>query len=312
MLWTLSRASRLLRPSCTKSLPGPVLRTAPLSRNLQTTSTASPPPHAYLEPLDLKNHEKPEELEGAMCLVMNREKARNALSVQMVHEMREGIAKVNASTSARLLLLHTPFTGMFCAGADLRERATMSQTQVSDFLNALRSMMQELEGLSVPTISVVDGFAMGGGTELALSCDLRVGGPKTTMALPETKLGIIPGAGGTQRLTRLVGVAKAKELIYTGRRIEGIEAERIGLVNLLAREPSSAWDAALALSRQILTSAPLALRAAKMAIDSAVDLPLEQGLDMERKAYATLLDSEDRKEGLRAFAEKRRAKFQGK
>ena len=152
-----------------------------------------------------------------------------------------------------MLLLHTPHSA-FCAGADLRERKTMSPTQVSDFLNSLRSMLAELEALRIPTVAVVDGFAMGGGTELALGCDIRVGGPGLKMALPEVKLGIIPGAGGTQRLTRLVGPSKAKELIFTGRRIEGPEAERIGLINVLAEQPQTAWEAALILSRQIISS----------------------------------------------------------
>lgn len=188
----------------------------------------------------------------------------------------------------------------------------MSQGQVSDFLDSLRCLVSELENVKIPSVGIVDGYALGGGTEIALGCDLRVGGQGTIMSLPEAKLGIIPGAGGTQRLTRLIGTSKAKEMIYTGRRINGEEAERIGLVNICAKAPESAWEAALVLSRQILTSAPLALRAAKEAIEGSSSLPLEDGLDLERKVYNTLLGSQDRQEGLMAFAEKRKPRFQGK
>ncbi|OCF38701.1 methylglutaconyl-CoA hydratase [Kwoniella heveanensis CBS 569] len=300
-----------------------------------------------------------EELGGVMCLVLNRPETKNALSVRMVGEMREALAKLDSmpAPSARVLLLHSSSPGLFCSGADLRERRTMSPSQVSDFLDSLRNMLAELEGIKMPSIAVVDGYALGGGAELALACDLRVGGEHTKIALPETKLGIIPGAGGTQRLTHLIGVSRAKELIYTGRHVNGAEAEWIGLINSLARAPppppeeptssasccptphahnhnhdhgnnhppspapsapskpapapSSAFEAALLLSRQISTSAPLSLHAAKQAITSAPFLSLDQGLDLERRMYEGLLGSEDRLEGLRAFAEKRRAVFKG-
>ncbi|WVQ99631.1 hypothetical protein IAU59_006769 [Kwoniella sp. CBS 9459] len=324
-----------------------------------------------------------EELGGIMCLVLNRPETKNALSVRMVGEMREALAKLDSlpTPTARVLLLHSSAPGLFCSGADLRERRTMSPSQVSSFLDSLRDMLAELEGIKVPSIAVVDGYALGGGAELALACDLRVGGEHTKIALPETKLGIIPGAGGTQRLTHLLGVSKAKELIYTGRHVNGEEAERIGLINLLAHppppvdeaayssqssccptphhhhdhhhhehaptptptptpslslssnasaspnakptstavpeprpkplKPTSAFEAALLLSRQILTSAPLSLAAAKQAISSAPFVSLNEGLDLERRVYDGLLSSEDRQEGLMAFAEKRRAVFRG-
>ncbi|KAK4690012.1 hypothetical protein P7C73_g125, partial [Tremellales sp. Uapishka_1] len=290
---------------------------------------SSPPsPHAYLRILSDGKDASPE-LDGVMCLVLDRPQTKNALSVQMVSELRESIAKVASLSSARALLLHTPHPKLFCAGADLAERRTMSPAEVSTFLYSLRYLIQELEDLPIPTIGVVDGYALGGGCELALGCDIRVGGANTIISLPEAKLGIIPGAGGTQRLTRLVGTAKAKELIFTGRRVGGVEAERIGLVNSCAEAPSTAWDAALLLARQIMTSgncmlpavpaliddnddiAPLALSASKKAINSSF-LPLDQGLDLERQIYNSLLRTEDRQEGLMAFAQKRRAIFQGR
>nr|XP_019046407.1 methylglutaconyl-CoA hydratase [Kwoniella bestiolae CBS 10118]OCF25337.1 methylglutaconyl-CoA hydratase [Kwoniella bestiolae CBS 10118] len=281
-------------------------------RTLITSTSTDSPPHAYLRPyLQTKSDAQPENegLEGVMSLVLDRPETKNALSVRMVAEMREGIAKLDSMpfTSSRILLLQSSQPNLFCSGADLRERRNMSQEQVSGFLDSLRDMLRELEGIKVPSIAVIDGYALGGGAELALGCDLRVGGENTKIALPETKLGIIPGAGGTQRLTHLVGVSKAKELIYTGKQINGVEAER--LINTYSPQP---FQSALTLSKQIMTSAPLALSSAKTAISSASRLPLEDGLDLERKVYNALLDTEDRQEGLRAFKEKRKAVFKGR
>lgn len=309
----------LLSTACRATAPKgrtlPSARTISARRCLQTDSS---PAHAYLRPLlygkAMQEYEQAEELEGVMSLVLDRKETKNALSVRMVGEIRESIAKVASQPSARVLLLHTPHPGAFCSGADLRERASMSSAAVSAFLDSLRAMLAELEALPIPSIAIVDGVALGGGAELALGCDMRVGGPGTLVGLPEVKLGIIPGAGGTQRMARLVGAGKAKELIFTGRRLEGVEAERIGFLNKLAKAPSTALQEALILSRQIVTSAPLALEAAKRAINAATDgtTSLEPGLDLERALYNPLLGTEDRQEGLRAFKEKRRARFSGR
>jgi len=190
--------------------------------------SASVKPHARLEPASSLVPSSTHDLEGVFAIVMDRPEARNALSVQMVDEMRAAIAKLSTDPAARVVLLHS--TGpVFCAGADLRERKTMTQPQVAAFLDALNAMVCELEDLPLPTVAIVPGPALGGGTELALGCDLRVGGKETSFALPETKLGIIPGAGGTQRMTKLVGMSKAMELIFTGRKVGADEAARIGM-----------------------------------------------------------------------------------
>ncbi|KAL7421620.1 hypothetical protein Q5752_003389 [Cryptotrichosporon argae] len=294
-----------------------MFRPAPLPRLISSVARRShvrafsiaQAPHARLQPLTAVHPQVPDDVAGVVCLTLDRPDARNALSVQMVEEIRTHLASLPPST--RLLLLHSS-SPAFCAGADLRERAAMSPRQVGAFLDSLGAMVCELEAVAVPSVAVVGGAAMGGGLEVALGCDLRIGGPDTSLALPEAKLGIIPGAGGTQRLTRLVGAARAKEIIYTGRRVGGAEAERIGLVNMLAAEPDTPMTAALVLARQILTSAPLSLRAAKAAIDAAPTLPLVEGLAYEREMYETLLPTADRQEGLRAFKEKRRAVFVGK
>ncbi|TXT08923.1 hypothetical protein VHUM_02397 [Vanrija humicola] len=270
-------------------------------------------PHARLEPASALAGKAHADLDlyGVNVLVLDRPAARNALSVQMVHEMREALDRIAADQDARIAIVHST-SGVFCAGADLRERKGMSPSEVEAFLNNLNDMVSDLEALGIPTIAAVPGPALGGGTELALGADLRTGEAKTAFVLPETKLGIIPGAGGTQRLTKLVGVAKSLELIYTGRRVEVAEAERLGLLNAVAKDGATAFDAALDLSTQILTSAPLSLRAAKRAIKAAPYLDIKDGLKYERAAYEPLLSSEDRNEGLRAFAEKRKPQFQGR
>ncbi|PSS35410.1 hypothetical protein PHLCEN_2v1565 [Hermanssonia centrifuga] len=202
--------------------------------------------------------------------------------------------------------------GSFCAGADLAERRTMSQAQVDKFLLDLRGALGKLESLPMPTIAAIDGPALGGGLEMALACDLRVAGHSVTkIGLPETKLGIIPGAGGTQRLTRLLGLSKAKNLIFTARSLNAAEALDYGVVDYVSDEGTSAVDRALRLAEEISSNAPLALRAAKQAISRAPDLALEQGLDFERASYEGLLTSKDRLEALEAFKEKRPPVFKG-
>jgi methylglutaconyl-CoA hydratase len=197
-----------------------------LRRSAVRSFSVAAKPHARLERASsiLPGHA---DLDGVFALVLDRPEARNAMSVQMVDELREAIAKVGADRDARVVLLHS-IGPVFCAGADLRERKTMTQPQVAAFLDALNAMVCELEDLPLPTVAVVPGPALGGGTELALGCDLRVGSKDTSFSLPETKLGIIPGAGGTQRMTKLVGMSKAMELIFTGRRVGAEEAARIG------------------------------------------------------------------------------------
>ncbi|KAF8504215.1 ClpP/crotonase-like domain-containing protein [Gautieria morchelliformis] len=188
----------------------------------------------------------------------------------------------------------------------------MSNVQVDRFLADLRSALAVLENLPVPTIAAIDGPALGGGLELSLACDLRVAGSSVTkIGLPETRLGIIPGAGGTQRATRLLGISKAKDLIFTGRMLSASEAKDWGVVDYVADSSQTAFDRALELAWEMSSSAPLALRAAKLAISRAPELTLESGLDLENACYQPLLISKDRDEALLAFKEKRPPKFRG-
>ena len=211
-----------------------------------------------------------------------------------------------------MVILRSTTPGSFCAGADLAERRTMTPIQVVKFLADLRAVLGKLENLPVPTIAAIDGPALGGGLEMSLACDLRVAGYEVKkIGLPETSLGIIPGAGGTQRATRLLGVSKAKDLIFTGRALNAQEAVEIGLVDYVSEQGTSAFDRSLELAKRIAVNAPLALRAAKQAISRASDLSLETGLDFERASYDVLLSSKDRLEALQAFKEKRKPVFKG-
>ncbi|KAF8812276.1 enoyl-CoA hydratase [Phlegmacium glaucopus] len=270
------------------------------SRYLQ----AAAPQQAFLEPLD--SHP------GISCLSLNRPQSKNAISTTLLQQLRESLETVHFDKSVRVLILRSTTIGSFCAGADLIERRTMSQVQVAKFLADLRDALGKLESLPMPTIAAIDGPALGGGLELSLACDLRVAGHEVTkIGLPETSLGIIPGAGGTQRATRILGPSKAKDLIFTARTLSAVEALEWGLVNYISSPGATAFDRSLSLAESIVKNAPLALRAAKQAISRSEDLPLETGLDFERASYETLLTSQDRTEALQAFKEKRRPIFKG-
>ncbi|KAF8663469.1 hypothetical protein AX16_001038 [Volvariella volvacea WC 439] len=188
----------------------------------------------------------------------------------------------------------------------------MTHQEVAKFLADLRSALGQLENLPMPTIAAIDGPALGGGLEMSLACDLRVAGHAVSkIGLPETSLGIIPGAGGTQRATRLLGPAKAKDLIFTARTLTAPEALEWGLVDYISEPGASGFDRALQIAERMAANAPLALRAAKQAISRAEDLALETGLDFERASYEVLLNTKDRVEALQAFKEKRRPVFKG-
>ncbi|KAJ3359459.1 hypothetical protein GGF32_009385 [Allomyces javanicus] len=247
---------------------------------------------------------------GITILSLNRPKAKNALSRQLLAEFRECLDAVRFDADTRVLVVRSLVDRVFCAGADLKERATMNPTEVAAFVSSLRAAFSELEALPMPTIAAIDGAALGGGLEMALCCDLRVAGPGAKLGLPETKLAIIPGAGGTQRLPRLIGPAKAKELIFTGRVLTPIDALAIGVVSRTADD--SAVPGALALAREIVPQGPIAVRMAKLAVDRGSQVDLASGLAFEQTCYAQVIPTEDRLEGLKAFAEKRTPQYKGR
>ena len=238
------------------------------------------------------------------------EPRRNSLSVALLRELLVHQARAAADRALRVVILTGAGPKAFCAGADLKERARMDEGAVAGFHRAIRAAFDGLEALPQPVIAAINGAALGGGLELALACDLRVAAEGAELALPEVGLGIIPGAGGTQRLPRVVGLALAKELILTARRVTAAEALSMGLVGQVV-PADQLQAAALALAERVARNAPISLRQAKRAIDRGLALPLSEALDLENKLYQACIPTADRQEALLAFAEKRAPVFTG-
>eukprot|EP00271_Cylindrocystis_brebissonii_P002891 TRINITY_DN13648_c0_g1_i1.p1 TRINITY_DN13648_c0_g1~~TRINITY_DN13648_c0_g1_i1.p1 ORF type:complete len:316 (+),score=45.60 TRINITY_DN13648_c0_g1_i1:199-1146(+) len=248
--------------------------------------------------------------EGIVVFSLDRPLRKNAIGLQFLRQLEANLAEVEADRTARVIILQSLVEGVFCAGADLKERRSQTAAETQRFVTWLRNTFAELENLGIPSIAAVEGKALGGGCELALACDIRVAGGKAAFALPETGLAIIPGAGGTQRLPRAVRGPVAKEMILTGLEVGSEKAERIGLVNYSV-EAGLAYEKALEIARKILTRGPLGVRMAKMAIDRGSEVDLSTGLAFEAACYAQLLPTTDRLEALEAFREKRVPKFRG-
>ena len=248
--------------------------------------------------------------DGIVVITLNRPNAANALSTNMLEELKDVIETCKFDTSVRCLIITGAGEKAFCAGADLKERAGMDAQMVRKTVALIRECVNSLETLPQPVIAAVNGAAFGGGTELALACDIRVASENAKFGLTETSLGIIPGAGGTQRLPRLVGKGRAKELIFTARRIEAGEAKEIGLVEYVVN-PESLIEKTLELAGQIVRNGPIAVRQAKFAIEKGYDVDLTTGLAIEQNAYEVTIPTKDRLEGLQAFKEKRTPVYKG-
>ncbi|CAA0831624.1 ATP-dependent caseinolytic (Clp) protease/crotonase family protein [Striga hermonthica] len=247
---------------------------------------------------------------GILEVNLERPGTKNAIGKDMLRGLQYTFEAVNNDHTARVMMICSSVPKVFCAGADLKERRTMTPSEVQDFVHSLRSTFTYLETLHIPTIAVIEGAALGGGLEMALSCDLRICGEDAVLGLPETGLAIIPGAGGTQRLPRLVGKSMAKELIFTGRKIGGRDALSMGLVNHCV-PAGEARSIALEIARDINQKGPLAIRMAKQAIDGGLEVDLSTGLALEEDCYEQLLHTKDRLEGLAAFAERRKPNYTG-
>ncbi|CAM9176410.1 unnamed protein product [Ectocarpus fasciculatus] len=247
---------------------------------------------------------------GVTVVALNRVEGKNSMSKAMIAEFNLLVDELKVDTQIRAVVLTSAVPKVFCAGADLKERKTMNINEVADFVTGLRMSFAAWAALPMPTIAAIEGVALGGGLELAMCCDIRVAGEKALVGLPETALAIIPGAGGTQRLPRLIGAAKAKELIFTGRRLNGREAESIGVVNECVAA-GSAEARALEIAAEICKNGPIATRMAKAAIDGGLQVDLATGLEMEKACYGEVIFTEDRNEGLLAFSEKRTPVYKG-
>jgi methylglutaconyl-CoA hydratase len=245
-------------------------------------------------------------------LTLNRPDRLNALSRATLTEIGRVGRELAGDATLRAVVVTGSGDKAFCAGADLKERRGMDENAVRDQVRAYRTELGWLDRSSVPVVAAINGVALGGGLELALLCDLRVAASHAVLGLPETTIGIIPGAGGTQRLPRVVGEARAKELILLGRRLEASEALGMGLVNRVTPAGQSVLDDTLEWIRPISEGAPIAQASALRAIDVSFETTLEHGLELERVLYDACLRSEDRVEALKAFAEKRKPEFKGR
>jgi enoyl-CoA hydratase/carnithine racemase len=249
---------------------------------------------------------------GLVTVRLNRPDRRNAISRQLLDEFGALGKELTQDASARVCVVSGVGDKAFCAGADLKERLAMSDNDVRELIESYREKLGWLASPDIVSVAAINGVALGGGLELALFCDFRFAHERANIGLPETTLGIIPGAGGTQLLPRLIGESRAKELILFGKRISADEALEYGLVREVVRGDTDVVERAREFAEPLSDAAPIALRAALMAIHASGDTTLAEGLEVERSAYELCLVSDDRREALLAFKEKRAPKFSGR
>ena len=243
-------------------------------------------------------------------ITINREKALNALNSQVLDELNAALDAVDLK-EVRCLVLTGAGQKSFVAGADIAEMSTLTKAEGEAFGKKGNDVFRKLETFPIPVIAAVNGFALGGGCELALSCDIILASEKAKFGQPEVGLGITPGFSGTQRLPRRVGVAKAKELIFSGRMIKADEAKEIGLVNAVYA-PEALMDGALEMAKSFTKNAPLAVKYAKACIDRGMQMDIDGGIAVENELFAMCFATADQKEGMGAFLEKRPAAFRNK
>jgi enoyl-CoA hydratase/carnithine racemase len=244
-------------------------------------------------------------------VTLDRPDALNALSGDMADELGGSLLQAAADPNCWVVVLHANGEKAFCVGADLKERASLDDAGWMRNRIQIRGLFEALRAVPQPTIASVFGYALGGGCELALSCDFIVCSDDAVFGLPEVRVGIIPGGGGTQLLARRIGPARAKELVLTGRRITAQEAAQLGLVNTVVGS-DELHAATQALAEELCAAAPIAVREAKRAIQRGVETPLEQAIDIEELGWRKAVASADRREGIAAFTEKRDPEWKGR
>ncbi len=249
--------------------------------------------------------------QGVAVITLNRPKALNALNAQLYTEFGQASDELAKNDEVRAIIVTGSGTKAFVAGADITYMYPLNAVQSRSFVMIAREITTRFENLPIPTIAAVNGMALGGGCELAMCCDLRIAEEQAVFGQPEINLGIIPGAGGTQRLPRLVGATRAKELIFLGGSISAAEAHRIGLVNMVV-PTGTALEEAKKIARRLVAKGPVALTMAKAAINTGTQLDLNSGLAYEVECFSSLFSTEDQKEGMKAFMEKRPAQFTGR
>ena len=249
--------------------------------------------------------------DGLGWIIINRPQRLNALNAETIKELYQAFLSFEGDAEVKAVILTGSGEKAFVAGADIEELSRLDKSTGEKYVLEGQKLTVLIESLKKPVIAAVNGYALGGGTELALSCHIRIGSEKAKMGQPEVKLGLIPGFGGTQRLARLVGKGKALELILSGKMIDSQEALTIGLLNRVVphEELSSTCEA---FAREIAANAPLALEYSIQAVNKGLDQTLEEGLLLEAKLFGDACATEDSKEGTQAFLEKRKANFRGK
>ena len=243
-------------------------------------------------------------------LIINRPQAMNALNYDTLQEIKAAVLQINADNNLKALIITGAGEKAFVAGADIAYMENLTAIQGREFGALGQAVFSAVENLSIPVIAAVNGFALGGGCELAMSCDIRLASEKARFGQPEVGLGITPGFGGTQRLARLIGTGSAKELIYTGMNIDVNEAYRLGLVNHIY--PADAlMDEARKLARKIISNAPLAVSLCKSAINKGLQTDIDTAMTIEADVFGLCFSTNDQKEGMNAFLNKRKADFKG-
>jgi len=251
------------------------------------------------------------EVDGAVGTIRLDRPPMNAINGDLLRDLRDVADEAATSEELRALVLYGG-EKVFAAGADIKMMAGLSPPQIKPVITAMQDVFTAVERLPQVVIAAINGYCLGGGMELAMCADLRYAAAGATLGQPEIKLGIIPGAGGTQRLPRLVGPSRAKSIIYTGRFVKTDEAERIGLVDTVVPEGSDVYEAALEAARALAEGPTAALRAAKVAVNEGGRSDFAAGMVIEREVFADLFATDDQKEGMRAFVEKDQAEFSGR
>jgi enoyl-CoA hydratase/carnithine racemase len=253
-----------------------------------------------------------EERRGQTSILrLNRPEMMNSLSFPLLLAIKEKVEALQWDADARVIIITGAGEKAFSAGADLKERATMPEEKVRQYIITLRNLYTFIDYMNKPVIGAVNGVALGGGAELAMACDIRIASENASIGLIETRLAIIPGGGGTQRLPRIVGRSKAKEMIFTGKRVDANEALSIGLVNKVVPLPNL-MDECVKMAELICEGGPVAITQAKYAINYGLEVDLHSGMAIESNAYWVTIPTEDRTEALAAFKEKRKPVFKGK
>jgi enoyl-CoA hydratase len=245
--------------------------------------------------------------DGALTILLDRPPA-NALGLPLVEGLHAALDHADANADAKVLVVASRIEGFFAAGADIKHMATIDNVGFRAYGDALRGVLDRLAEPERISVAAVDGLALGGGLELAMACTLRVGSARARFGLPEVKLGLIPGAGGTQRLPRLVGRGRALDIILTGRQVDATEAHAIGLIDRLV-DDGQAEAAALAIARELAGHSLPALRAATRCVDVSLDVPLPEGSAHEAREAQALFEAGEAREGIAAFLEKRPPRF---